>query len=333
VSAVYAPNLCRGGREARYCSGSSAPTARVRFRSPSRRVSPTARFLLASHRTGRADFPHPALGQISRGAFSSAQLWPSRRASLGTLRALLGLSGSRQSPLRLFLEKHSEPGPLPSTVVTRFLGTMGPSDSCARHTLSACSVFTPLAQVSHVAHLPMCTHAAPNIPVDRLSWSIASARRFGLPRSLGGSASTSVISGPAQASLALRPAHSLNLLSRPSSSGLRLRGSPSFTARWLPRCIDNSSGGTFTRWWRCTLMAHPTAIQVRSKRADSAPLERDVLRSGAIKSGKCRFRQVNWLRIFQDRNMFLAGMYFRINTPCLGDILPRSHTASSHLDT
>jgi len=78
----------RGGREARCCSGSSAPTARVRFRSPSRRVSPAARFLLASHRTGRADFPHPALGQISRGAFSAAPLWPSRRASLGTLRAL-----------------------------------------------------------------------------------------------------------------------------------------------------------------------------------------------------------------------------------------------------
>jgi hypothetical protein len=61
----------RGGREARCCSGSSAPTARVRFRSPSRRVSPAARFLLASHRTGRADFPHPALGQISHGAFSA----------------------------------------------------------------------------------------------------------------------------------------------------------------------------------------------------------------------------------------------------------------------
>jgi len=60
---IWGPNPVfgsRGGREARYCSGSSAPTARVCFRSPSRRVSPAARFLLASHRTGRADFPHPA---------------------------------------------------------------------------------------------------------------------------------------------------------------------------------------------------------------------------------------------------------------------------------
>ncbi len=126
---------------------------------------------------------------------------------------MLGSSGSRQSPTRSLLVKHSEPGPLPSTVVTRFSGTMGPSDSCARHAPSACSVFTPLAQASRVAHSTCCTHAAPNIPVDRQSWSIASAWHLGLPRIQVGSASTSSLSEPAPASLALRPAYSLDLLS------------------------------------------------------------------------------------------------------------------------
>jgi hypothetical protein len=32
------------------------------------RVSPTGRFLHAAHRTGRADFLNPALGQVSRDA-------------------------------------------------------------------------------------------------------------------------------------------------------------------------------------------------------------------------------------------------------------------------
>ena len=49
--------------------------------------------------------------------------------------------------------------------------------------------------------------------MGRQAWSIASTQRFGLPRFWDGSAPTSVLSGPAQASLALRPTYSLDLLS------------------------------------------------------------------------------------------------------------------------
>src|SRR6202171_6276612 len=63
-------------------------------------------------------------------------------------------------------------------------------------------------------------HAVPSTPVDRTG-----ACRFlpcprGLPRLTGGSASTTSLSRPAQASLALRPASS-----QPTQGGLLSRGS------------------------------------------------------------------------------------------------------------
>jgi len=151
-------------------------------------------------------------------------------------------------PLVHSSRKHSEPGPLPSTVVTRFPGTMGPSDSWACHALSACSVFTPLAQASRVAH---STVARMPRPLSR--W----ATRLGRLLPPGASAFPVFGTGrrPRQSSRDLLRLHSrCGLRTRstsfqgPSSSGLRLRGSPLFTARWLPRRIDNSSGGTSTRW-------------------------------------------------------------------------------------
>jgi hypothetical protein len=77
-----------------------------------------------------------------------------------------------------------------------------------RHVRSA-----PRSHRPPVLRTPPCTHAAPIIPVGHQAWSIASTWHFGLPRFWDGSAPTSVLSGPAQASLALRPAHSLDLLS------------------------------------------------------------------------------------------------------------------------
>ncbi len=45
--------------------GGAEPTARGGFRLTARRGPPQVRLLHAAHRTGRAGFPHPALGQIS----------------------------------------------------------------------------------------------------------------------------------------------------------------------------------------------------------------------------------------------------------------------------
>jgi hypothetical protein len=52
-----------GGR--RGAGAMAEPTTQGRFRCPAHRIPSPARFLLAAHRTGRADFPHPALGQVS----------------------------------------------------------------------------------------------------------------------------------------------------------------------------------------------------------------------------------------------------------------------------
>jgi hypothetical protein len=134
-----------------------------------------------------------------------------------------GCQARANLPLVHSSRKHSEPGPLPSTVVTRFSGTMGPSDSCARHALSACSVFTPHAQASRVAH---STFARMPRPLSR--W----ATRLGRLLPPGTSAFPVFGTGrrPRQSSRDLLRLHSrCGLRTRstsfqgPSSSGLRFR--------------------------------------------------------------------------------------------------------------
>ena len=133
-------------------------------------------------------------------------------------------------PLVHSSRKHSEPGPLPSTVVTRFPGTMGPSDSWACHALSACSVFTPHAQVSRVAHSTFCTHAAPITPVGHQAWSIAATRCLGLPRIWDGSAPTQSSRGllrlHLRCGLRTRSTSFRGLLLRGFGSGSRLPSPP-----------------------------------------------------------------------------------------------------------
>src|SRR5256885_8908998 len=176
-------------------------------------------------------------------------------------------------PLRPFLVKHPEPGPRPSTVVTRFLGTMGPSDSWpSPRPVGVFGSQTRSGQVSRVAHrtLYACRAHYPGGPAD--APSIPPRQPHGLPHSDAGSASTAILSGPAQASLALRPAYLLGLLSR----GLCLRASsPSVTrcpCRTASEGIDPSSGGTFTRALRCTLTAHITGDFWPPRRKSGPPL-------------------------------------------------------------
>ena len=100
----------------------------------------------------------------------------------------------------------------------------------------------------------LCTHAAPNTPVDRRQALADSLAHLldGFPHVWDGSASTTPLSGPAQASLALRPACLLDLLSGPLSQGFAVvvthlpsRAFPRLTATEAYR--PNSSGGTSTR--------------------------------------------------------------------------------------
>ncbi len=79
----------------------------------------------------------------------------------------------------------------------------------------------PLDQVSRVAHFALhaCCAKYPDRPLDVLR-SIAPAQRGGLPQIPEGSASAAILSGPAQASLALRTC----VLAQPPCRGLLSRG-------------------------------------------------------------------------------------------------------------
>src|SRR5829696_8334932 len=74
--------------------------------------------------------------------------------------------------------------------------------------------------------LPACRAHYPDGP-EQVRLSVASPLRSGLPRFSGGSASMTSLSRPAQASLALRPAGSLNRPRRPSLRGFDPDGCPS----------------------------------------------------------------------------------------------------------
>ena len=81
-----------------------------------------------------------------------------------------------------------------------------------------------------------------------LHWTVAPVRRCGLPLVSAGSAPTSVLSRPAQASLALRPADLLDLLRGLLRRGFTAGGRPPSVPDCYPGWTDSSSGGTFTRW-------------------------------------------------------------------------------------
>ena len=112
-------------------------------------------------------------------------------------------------------------GPFAPPALPGFVTTMTPSDSRRRPSPDVTLRRAPrLRRVSLVARTTMRTCRA-HYPggSERVHVSIASPFCFGLPQTLGGSASASSFSRPAQASLALRPARSLNRPRRPLSRG------------------------------------------------------------------------------------------------------------------
>ncbi len=166
--------------EAQYRSGLAAPAAMTRLRAVDLAESyPRTHdpFPPRPHRTGRADFPHPALGQVSRASMRREEA--SNRYA-GSVLAFT-YSFSRNSSSFIWAVR----------LITNL----------------------PLVQVSRVAHFALhaCCAKYPDRPLDVLR-SIAPVQRGGLPQIPEGSASAAILSGPAQASLALRPACLLNPL-------------------------------------------------------------------------------------------------------------------------
>jgi hypothetical protein len=86
--------------------------------------------------------------------------------------------------------------------------------------------------------------------------SVTSLSRFGLPRILGGSASTTVLSGPSQGSLALRPARLLQpyrLTSVPRASA----GRSPYPTVWVATGMNRQCPGrNFHPLASCALVAH-----------------------------------------------------------------------------
>lgn len=109
----------------------------------------------------------------------------------------------------------------------------------------------------------LCTHAAPNTPADRWQALADSLAHLldGFPRVRDRSASTTLLSGPARASLTLRPACLLDLLSGPLSQGFAVAvarlPSSGFSAPDSYRGVSTELlGWDFHPLEWCTLMAH-----------------------------------------------------------------------------
>ncbi len=167
-----------------------------------------APFLLPAHRTVRADFPHTALGRVSRQgmrtgrtdepfgsclAFTSSARWSVRIFSGVTRLTPIPLSSARPSAPRTRAPSLHRRYPVSAVL-------MSPSDACRAH--------------------------HPGKQVD-LHVSVDSVDLNGLRLLRGDSALAFTLSGPAQASLALRPAHLLTRPKRTSVPGASTARSPS----------------------------------------------------------------------------------------------------------
>ena len=117
-----------------------------------------------AHRTGRADLPHPALGEDSRNRPRPLHVTPpaTLENSLGVCRLIANLPSFVASCVRLQL------GPLPSTGVTRLPQYYEPLRHPSRPGLSLTScqlIHTVItAGTSRVAYGALCLHAVANTP-------------------------------------------------------------------------------------------------------------------------------------------------------------------------
>src|SRR5216684_5079794 len=179
-----------------------------------------------AHRTGRADLPHPALGEDSRNRRGHCM-----RRRLQLLETTWELSGL--SPISLPVAASCvrlQLRPLTSTGVTRLRQYYEPLRHPSQPGLSLTScplIRTAItAGTSRVAYGPLCLHAVANTPAGRMEFVRSyDSIRFGLPTNRGGSAPALSVSGPAQRSLTLRPARSPSRLAT-----LCTRGFSSFVA-------------------------------------------------------------------------------------------------------
>ena len=168
--------------------------------------STMAPFPHPAHRTGQADFPHPALGQDSTPLLARAT--PSAVSEHSA--EFIGCPISRSfTTYFVCLELRS----LPSAGITRLSGTTNLSATPRRPACpsraSGWSSLTALWGFPCFVRFP-CVHAAATTPVQRLDVSLRSFHPdvAAFPERVVGSACALSFSRLARRSLALRPAHS-----------------------------------------------------------------------------------------------------------------------------
>jgi hypothetical protein len=139
------------------------------------------------------------------------------------------VSGQSHSPCRIYFKGAPEVRDLPSPGITRLRRYYFPLRLPPRPEPKALlRVAAPHpGRASHVTQITFLT-CCPHYPggSEQVHLTVTSLSRFGLPRILGGSASTTVLSRPAQGSLALRPARLLQPKSLHLSPGLHQGGLP-----------------------------------------------------------------------------------------------------------
>ncbi len=171
---------------------------------------------------------------------------------------------------------------------------MSPSDSWPFAALAARWFLQ--AQVSRVAHTTPCSACRshyPGRPPVRLLGQLLQTGASATPKIPVGTATTLWISGPAQASRSLRPADSLDLLSKAFVSGLRVdphesatapdsyRGGPS-----VPRAGFPPAGGVHLS--RRTEFPHKErgGLMKRSSASGEIPTRAEAARGGQSPTGK-----------------------------------------------
>jgi hypothetical protein len=205
-----------------------------------------------AHQTGRADFPHPAFRQASSPGPRRHKRPPSpcNTAPSEVFGSSRCCQAHRQSPFLDLFKSTPEARALPSTGITRLPQYYDPLR------------LPPPRSAAPAAHspvgLPRCPHHLSDVPcplprrIERVLMSISFPIRNAFP-GLGGSASATALSRPAQALLALRPIGSLDRLYAAFVTRLRRRQLPDNAARQLPvsstilRVEPSSTGDTRPR--------------------------------------------------------------------------------------
>ena len=129
-------------------------------------------------------------------------------------------------------QAHQKQGPFPPPALPGIHGTAALSDfRVGRYPATTLKARPPPAPDLPQLHRSPFLHAVPSTPMDRTGACRFLPHSHGLPRLTGGSASTTSLSRPAQASLALRPARSQPARRRTLVPRLRSSRLPSQTAR------------------------------------------------------------------------------------------------------